>query len=62
VTASYLNLRTGPGSNHAVVVGLARGAEAELIERAGNGWVRVRVSGTGQEGWAFSRYLAKSDA
>lgn len=57
VTAALLNMRAGPSSSHAVVTGLAQGAVTEVTGQARNGWVPVRVPGTGQTGWVFSRYM-----
>lgn len=56
VTASSLNLRSGPGTTSAVVGSLPRGRAVEVIETR-QGWARLRVQGQG-EGWVAARYLA----
>ncbi|WP_372804334.1 SH3 domain-containing protein [Loktanella salsilacus] len=36
---------------------LPRGTQTEVVESDDNGWVRVRVVGTGQMGWMAERLL-----
>lgn len=52
-----LNLRSGPGTDHAVVRKLERGDWVEVSERAGP-WVKLRHP-SGDEGWAHKAYLTR---
>lgn len=56
VTADRLNVRSGPGTTHAVVVSVPQGTRLTILE-TGAEWVRVRTEG-GEEGWASARYVA----
>ncbi|MFZ5813914.1 MAG: SH3 domain-containing protein [Bacillota bacterium] len=49
-----LNLRAGPGTQYAVVGGLAQDQSALVISREGD-WYKVRLS-SGQEGWVAGWY------
>lgn len=51
VTGSRVNVRGGPGTDFQVVNSLVRGAEVEVLEDPGNGWVRMRPVGGGPAGW-----------
>ncbi len=51
----YLNLRTGPGSNFAIIRQMYHGQQVWILERRGS-WVRVQHS-SGAKGWAYSKYL-----
>ena len=53
----YLNLRSGPGSDFAILRRMYNGDWVEVMERKG-GWLRVRHE-SGTEGWAYSKYLRK---
>lgn len=47
-----LILRSGPGTEHGQVSGIAYNAEVVVLEEpAGQGWIRVQVASTGAEGW-----------
>ena len=48
VTGGRVNMRTGPGTEHAVTTTLSRGAPVEVLAVEGR-WARVR--GEGFEGW-----------
>lgn len=52
----YLNLRSGPGGNYAILGEMYHGSAATVLERSGS-WLRVRHE-SGATGWAASRYLA----
>lgn len=58
VTASTLNIRSGPDAAAATVApALKRGTEVALLE-AGERWSRVEVVGKGDiEGWVFNAHL-----
>ena len=51
----YLNLRSGPGSDFAILQRMYNGEQVEIVERKGN-WVRVYHQ-SGAEGWAYAKYL-----
>ena len=51
----YLNLRSGPGSDFAILRRMFNDEYVEIVERRGN-WVRVYHQ-SGAEGWAYSKYL-----
>ena len=57
VTASLLNLRSGPGRAHPIVAQLARAVTLDLLERR-EGWARVAVPGRDLRGWVSSDYIA----
>lgn len=58
VAGNRVNLREGPGTNHAVVDTLARGTSAELVASNDNGWAQIRLTETGQTGWMAERLLS----
>lgn len=58
VSGSRVNMRSGPGTNHAVLNQLVRGDEAEVLEELGNGWVHLRVISTGETGYMAGRLLS----
>lgn len=51
VDGDRVNLRGGPGTDYAVVGRLVRNDMVEVLEDSGDGWLHLRVSGTGEEGW-----------
>lgn len=51
VTGDSVNVRGGPGTNHAVVSRLTRGDKVDILEDPGQGWVKLRPLGGGNEGW-----------
>lgn len=55
VTASTLNVRSGPGTNHPLVGKLTEGADVTITGRSGE-WFRVAGSG-GVSGWVDGKYL-----
>ncbi len=58
VTASSLNVRSGPGASNALVHGspLAHGAVVQGHEDQ-NGWKRITAQGSGVTGWVSAQYL-----
>jgi uncharacterized protein YraI len=50
-----LNMRSGPGTQHPVIGGLANGARVDLLGAAQNGFRPIRYQGT--DGWASAAYL-----
>jgi hypothetical protein len=45
---STLNLRSGPGTNHAIVARLQRGQRVSVCQRGDKGWVGIVVSRTAE--------------
>lgn len=54
-TDGFLNLRTGPGTQFAIVMRMYDGTWVEVLESQGS-WVRV-MHQSGAEGWASAKYL-----
>jgi uncharacterized protein YraI len=54
VTASALNVRTGPGPGFRRILVVYRGRRYQVVGRSAS-WVRIRVGS--REGWSFGRYL-----
>ena len=52
----FLNLRTGPGSNFAVVMQMPHGTAVNALEYSGS-WTRVEHE-SGAVGWASRQYMA----
>lgn len=59
VSGNRVNVRGGPGKNHSVVGRLTRGAQVEILEDAGNGWVRLQSLDGRAEGWMADFLLTK---
>lgn len=50
-----LVLRSGPGTDHSQIGGLDYDTEVTVLEDdPTQGWIRIRVTGNGQEGWVKS--------
>ena len=56
VTASVLNVRSGPSTNDIVISKINTGTEVEVLEES-NGWYKVKLK-NGQVGWASAQYLS----
>lgn len=57
VAGTSVNLRTGPGTAFGAITSLARGTEVIVLRNPGNGWIKLRVPGTGRIGWMADRLL-----
>ncbi len=55
VLAASLNVRNGPGLDHAVITTVSAGDRLPVVEQAG-GWVRFSLP-DGQTGWAAEEYV-----
>jgi SH3-like domain-containing protein len=53
-------LRNSPRDEDRLPSGLRDGTQVVVVERSGADWARVR-SGSGQEGWVPTRYLAAAN-
>lgn len=51
VEGERVNLRGGPGTDYAVVGQLLRNDMVEVLEDTGEGWLHLRVTASGDEGW-----------
>ena len=60
VAGSWVNMRSGPGTNFDVLDTLPGGTEAEVMEVNADGWARIRILSSGQEGWMAERLLTAS--
>lgn len=58
VTATYLNARSGPGTNYAIVGGFNKGATVTITDKQGS-WYKVKVSSS-KSGWVSSDYVKLS--
>jgi SH3-like domain-containing protein len=62
VSARQLNLRSGPGSEYAVVTKLSRGDAVACLERSAStsGQVWIRVRNGSYDGWVNEKFLSQS--
>lgn len=60
VAAARVNMRSGPSTDYAVLATLPRGTKAEVLEVNLDGWARVLIFQTGEEGWIAERLLSDS--
>ena len=51
VDGDRVNVRGGPGTEYAVVGKLVRNDMVEILADEGNGWLHLRDTATGDEGW-----------
>jgi uncharacterized protein YgiM (DUF1202 family) len=57
VTATALNLRTGPSTSYNIILVMPNDARVELVQSApSNGWYKIKYSSV--TGWASGQYLA----
>lgn len=59
VKDGLVDLRTGPGPRFDTRAQISKGTEVAVLETAGNGWVKVRVTDAGQIGWVAEWLLVK---
>ena len=58
VTASVLNLRSGPSTNYRVVKKLNKNTNINVIETLPNGWLKIKLS-NGSKGYVSAKYISK---
>ena len=58
VSASVLNIRSGPSSRNSIVGTLTRGERAVAVGDSQSGWMPVRSAASDTEGWVYLRHLA----
>lgn len=51
ISGSVVNLRAGPGTKHGIITKLRLGEVVEVLGDPGEGWLKLRVVGTGRIGW-----------
>lgn len=56
ITATSLNVRGGPGTQHGIQYGLTSGSIVDVLSRS-NGWVRIRDD-QGRSGWVAEKFTA----
>jgi hypothetical protein len=61
VTAARVNMRQGPGQNFSVVAKLNNGDEVEILQDPSDGWVKLKVMGSGRIGWMADFLLTASN-
>ncbi len=54
ITTSDLNLRSGPGTNHAVIAVLKKGTSVNVIARSST-WSQISVNG--KKGWVSNQFI-----
>jgi len=59
ITASSVNVRTGPGTNHSRIGSVSRNTQVEILEKNGT-WYRIRTAAI--TGFVDSRFLRTSSA
>lgn len=57
ITATELNLRSGPAKRFDAVAALSAGDQVEVTGASDRGWLPIRVTASGLEGWVFYRYV-----
>ena len=57
---AFLALKAWPSLNSPRIMAMVNGTKLEVLLRRTDGWWYVRVSPTGEEGWAFSGRGAKA--
>jgi uncharacterized protein YgiM (DUF1202 family) len=63
VNTKRLNVRSGPGTDYAVVESLARGDSVLIVseEEGPDAWAMIRIEGDGVEGFVASRLLTAEE-
>ncbi|WP_210115041.1 SH3 domain-containing protein [Roseovarius aestuariivivens] len=51
VTGNVVNMRGGPGTGFERITSLTEGTEVAVLEQNQDGWLKLRVTETGEEGW-----------
>ncbi|WP_271881500.1 SH3 domain-containing protein [Phaeobacter italicus] len=59
VTATRVNMRSGPGTVYPVLDQLTNGAEVQVIEDIGTGWLHLRTVEGGKVGWIAASLISK---
>ncbi len=57
VTGTRVNLRDAPSTNGTVLGKLSRDTHAEVLQRDGNGWAKIRALDSGLVGYMSAKFL-----
>ena len=60
VTASSLNVRSGPSTNYTVVTTVKKNDKVNILQSS-NGWYKIETS-SGKQGWVSSSYISASNS
>lgn len=60
VAGTSVNLRAGPGTEHAVITQLDKNIQVEVLQDSGTGWVQLRPLVGGPTGWVADFLLTGS--
>ena len=60
VTASSLNVRSGPSTSYTVVTTLKKNDKVNILQSS-NGWYKIETS-SGKQGWVSSSYISASNS
>lgn len=61
VTGNSVNLRGGPSTSYGVITQLLRGEQVEVLDDAGDGWVKLRALDGEEIGWMSSDFLVAAN-
>jgi hypothetical protein len=61
VDGDRVNMRGGPGTDYAVIGRLVRNDMVEVLQDDGNGWLHLRATASGDEGWMAARLVTAAD-
>ena len=60
VTASSLNVRSGPSTSYTVVTTVKKNDKVNILQSS-NGWYKIETS-SGKQGWVSSSYISASNS
>lgn len=60
VTASSLNVRSGPSTSYTIVTTVKKNDKVNILQSS-NGWYKIETA-SGKQGWASSSYISISDS
>lgn len=60
VTGSRVNMRTGPGTNFAILAQPVRGDEVTVLRDPGDGWLKLRTA-DGKVGWISASLVSAAN-
>lgn len=61
VDGDRVNMRGGPGTDYAVIGRLVRNDMVEVLQDDGNGWLHLRATASGDEGWMAARLVTAAN-
>ncbi len=60
ISGNAVNMRAGPGTQYDRIARLTRGQQVAVLQDPGNGWLKLRVLGTGRVGWMAGSLVTAS--